>query len=843
MAQSDPKEIILKINTDIGNSEKEITKLKNNLLRLNKTLGVTDEKINRLSADSKTHSKALMHERASRDKQQESINAVNKSLDTANRELKDHTTNLNNATRATARHKAAVKAMNSAYRGSASVLGGTTGFLISSLNVYALVGAGITKIAGDVFSLGRAYDSLLLSFSSVLPNMHDQADSLQFLSSIADQYGVELQVLIQTYAKFRAATKNTKLSTYEVNEIFELMTLSTSKLGLTTERTKLVMLALEQMMSKGVISMEELRRQLGESLPGAVAIMTKAYNNLHPEMEVSERQFQKLIEKGEILAADILPEFAKAYAESVNGMSGESIDTVNASMARLANTWDRFILSLDANDAIKAIITTLTGLVKVLELTFKTIADNKVVLIAFTAVVAALAFSLNLISGGALAMGAALSLASLGLYAVGSDMLDTSTSIDNLGSTAKNATTEVEWLSGALDKLNKKLDTLKQKTARNYFDKLIDLKQFSAAKEALDEMLDKQSLKFKLWIGSPSGEVDKDLLQLEKLAKRKPMSEAKFKKLYQDVIDYYTVRDSWQKRINFGLSKEVDSLDRINTKLDVQLLKAKALNDANAIRQLAAKGLAAEAQSRINSFSSNVITDGKKIGLDISGDEISDIEAVRNADMDAEKKAEHLAFIKQYYSELRSLNNAYTNGIKDNEKSVNKELRLLKKEELAEAKKATEAKQNMNKVVMQGFQLSADVLSSIIDQQKVETEAEFERLKLLRYGEAVINTAAGVTQALASSPPPYSFVLGGMVAAAGGIQIANIANQEFGSSTSSGSGSATAVPQHDNVSPLTNGRSLAEMERSSLPHKAFIVSTELQAHMKNDDAIKISSTL
>ncbi|MXW01569.1 MAG: tape measure protein [Holophagales bacterium] len=50
----------------------------------------------------------------------------------------------------------------------------------------------------------------------------------------------------------------------------------------------------------------------------------------------------------------------------------------------------------------------------------------------------------------------------------------------------------------------------------------------------------------------------------------------------------------------------------------------------------------------------------------------------------------------------------------------------------------------------------------------------FRTQQTLAYASAVVNTAAGVTQALAAYTPPLSFVLAGLVAAAGAIQVAAI---------------------------------------------------------------------
>lgn len=51
-------------------------------------------------------------------------------------------------------------------------------------------------------------------------------------------------------------------------------------MGITPARQKLVMSALSQMMGKGVVSMEELRRQMSESMPGTMSVFAAAYQNM-----------------------------------------------------------------------------------------------------------------------------------------------------------------------------------------------------------------------------------------------------------------------------------------------------------------------------------------------------------------------------------------------------------------------------------------------------------------------------------------------------------------------------------------------------------------------------------
>ncbi len=81
-----------------------------------------------------------------------------------------------------------------------------------------------------------------------------------------------------------------------------------------------------------------------------------------------------------------------------------------------------------------------------------------------------------------------------------------------------------------------------------------------------------------------------------------------------------------------------------------------------------------------------------------------------------------------------------------------------------------------------GFASYAQAVGGIFGSLATIAEAQgkkgFKMAQMLRYGEAIINTAAGVARALAEFPWPYSVVVGATVAAAGAAQIAVIASQK-----------------------------------------------------------------
>jgi tape measure domain-containing protein len=100
------------------------------------------------------------------------------------------------------------------------------------------------------------------------------------------------------------------------------------------------------MLSKGVVSAEELRRQLGESLPGASDLMAEAYQRLHPEANMTNATFNKLLESGKILSAEVLPEFANVLEETFSPAVAAKMNSLDAAINRLNNGFDALKLSI-----------------------------------------------------------------------------------------------------------------------------------------------------------------------------------------------------------------------------------------------------------------------------------------------------------------------------------------------------------------------------------------------------------------------------------------------------------------------------------------------------------------
>lgn len=126
----------------------------------------------------------------------------------------------------------------------------------------------------------------------------------EYLKELADKYRVSLQSLSEGYTQLAIAARGTKLEGDPVKDLFEGITASVKALRLNTADTSLVLNAYTQILSKGKVSMEELRQQLGEKFPPAMQVFSKA-------LGLSTAEFNTLVSKGAILSEDILPKVGK----------------------------------------------------------------------------------------------------------------------------------------------------------------------------------------------------------------------------------------------------------------------------------------------------------------------------------------------------------------------------------------------------------------------------------------------------------------------------------------------------------------------------------------------------
>lgn len=99
----------------------------------------------------------------------------------------------------------------------------------------------------------------------------DQAGKeFEFVRQVAARVGADVTQVGQAFLGLAAATRGTAVEGEPTRQVFEAVAAAMGKAGKSSAETQNALVALAQMASKGTVSMEELRGQLGEALPGAL---------------------------------------------------------------------------------------------------------------------------------------------------------------------------------------------------------------------------------------------------------------------------------------------------------------------------------------------------------------------------------------------------------------------------------------------------------------------------------------------------------------------------------------------------------------------------------------------
>ena len=252
------------------------------------------------------------------------VEAASKGVSAAGANMGEHAGAINNAEAATGRFAKTTEWLREKWQQTA---GTVRDFAIG--NVVAQV---FMNIAGRATDMARAFiesnvqmEGLRRALTAIYKDASLASEQITFLRKTSSEAGVGFAGLSDSFKSFTAAATAANIPLAVQNDLFSTVARAGATLGLSTAETSRAMLALSQMASKGVVSMEELRGQLGESLPGALSLAAQG-------LGLTEAELIKLVESGGLAARDLFP----ALARAMKSMTGEN-DTLVGGWERLKN--------------------------------------------------------------------------------------------------------------------------------------------------------------------------------------------------------------------------------------------------------------------------------------------------------------------------------------------------------------------------------------------------------------------------------------------------------------------------------------------------------------------------
>ena len=198
-------------------------------------------------------------------------------------------------------------------------------FAISSLVAF---GKEAVQTSAKIESIGNSLKFITGSASGAQKTM-------EYLRSLSERLGLEFESTAQAFKLFAGAASQSGMTLSQSKTIFEQVSKAVTTMGLSADDAQGVFLAMSQIMSKGKLSAEELRSQIGERLPGAFAIAAKSIG-------VSEQALNKMLEQGQVLSKDFLPKFAAQLEKDLGGGAEAAANGMQANLNRLQNMWTDF---------------------------------------------------------------------------------------------------------------------------------------------------------------------------------------------------------------------------------------------------------------------------------------------------------------------------------------------------------------------------------------------------------------------------------------------------------------------------------------------------------------------
>ena len=204
--------------------------------------------------------------------------------------------------------------------------------LQGAFSALSSIGLGFSVVGFLKGSVEKAME--LESISRKLTNTlgpQGAAGALDFARGTADTLGLSFKDLANNFGSFTAAATAAGVPLKQQKELFGAVAKAGQALGLSNDEISGSLLALQQVASKGTVSMEELRGQLGERLPIALAATAKG-------LGMSQQELIKLVESGRLTSTEFFPALTKGLNDLTEGAGG--IPTAAQNFARLQNAWD-----------------------------------------------------------------------------------------------------------------------------------------------------------------------------------------------------------------------------------------------------------------------------------------------------------------------------------------------------------------------------------------------------------------------------------------------------------------------------------------------------------------------
>jgi len=208
-----------------------------------------------------------------------------------------------------------------------SIVGGVPGAVVGGAIGAQL--SQIRKLGAEIATYKAEIDKLNIALRNVAGL--EYADAMIAITRASEDFNVPFKQATRTFTRLVAAGTANGNTVRELEGLYRGLSAATKATGGSTEDLNGVLLAATQVLSKGKVSAEELRGQIGERLPGAFSLFAQATGR-------TTQQLDEDLKAGAVSAEEFVNEFASFINNKYKNAAAEIADSPSEAGARLERT-------------------------------------------------------------------------------------------------------------------------------------------------------------------------------------------------------------------------------------------------------------------------------------------------------------------------------------------------------------------------------------------------------------------------------------------------------------------------------------------------------------------------
>lgn len=218
-----------------------------------------------------------------------------------------------------------------------------------------ILAAGVAGFLGETLTQATIeFDKIKSLFDFTFAS--EARSQLQLVREVSDSFGLSLDALATGYGKLAASAKGSGVAQEEIRQLFLGTASAAAVFKLTQADLDGVFRAYQQIISKSVVSSEELRQQLSERLPRAFSLAAES-------LGMTTEKLNEQLSLGALGAERFIPAFGAALRKAFDEQALGVVDSLPAKLNRLQNSLLDLQRSAEGTGFLEAFVDLKQGLI------------------------------------------------------------------------------------------------------------------------------------------------------------------------------------------------------------------------------------------------------------------------------------------------------------------------------------------------------------------------------------------------------------------------------------------------------------------------------------------------